>query len=115
MWAYPKYTAIIRCYSFEEAQQIAALHGWADNVLHWDYVRRGEPIFTAAKFNHYIQNGKKTFAFFLTTGNLICDFGPYEGNEDRCPEEFHFDADDVLAKHFGESFQSDDLEVLLNA
>ncbi|MBQ5872353.1 MAG: hypothetical protein IIW69_08135 [Bacteroidaceae bacterium] len=113
--SYIKCTAIVRCHSFEEAQQVAALHGYADNVLRWEYVLRGEPIFTFSKYNHYVHGGEKTFAFFLTTGNLIWDFGPYEGNEDRCPEKFHYDADYVLRNFFGESFQSDDLEVLLNA
>ena len=93
---------------------VANLYGFADSVLDWSYVKRGKPIFSFDNYNEYAKCNR-TFAFFLDDSQSIWDYGSYEGHEDRCPEEFHFDASDVLAPYLCESFQSNNLmEMLLN-
>lgn len=108
-----EYRALIRCYSFEEAVGIANLYGFATTCEEWPSVLGGNPIFDFRRYEHYAHDDY-TFCFAINDEDSIWDYGRYESMRDRCPEEFHFDAADVIAPYLDGDFQSDDLEVLLN-
>lgn len=103
-------SALIVCRSFDEAVGITELYPFSHICFDWSYVRAGKPVFDLTNYDNYCSHND--FCFQLDANKLICDFGRYEAMRDRCPEELHLFAADILGVG---DFQSDDLEVLLNA
>ena len=109
------YSSLIRCYSFEEAIDVANLYEFADNIQ----TRPGHIPFNARKYRKYSEkyheygDPNKIFTFCLNDIQQICSYGAYRSVMYHCPAEFHYDASDVIPKNIYGNFLDNNLIGLL--